>query len=186
MAASIICRRRALQCGFALLPIAAILSPITTVADVRAALDTTDPGRGKDTMQMTERLVGRIDILKSIELPNEWFSAKGSTLFDRFAATFRAMPAGPNRPGSVGELVARYSNSGAPFQHVVWLNQPLRCRLCKAGGADGFRIIASVRNNLAVTVSAEEMHLARTHQQAFTEAKLAELDRVLAGSAARD
>lgn len=180
MAACMMCRRRALRCGCALLPTTVFLCPLTVITLAGAASEARSPGSEQGAMKMTESLVSRIDRLKKMDLPDEWFSAKGSTLSDRFEATFRAMPAGPDKPGSVAELVARYGNNGEPFQQVVWLNQPLRCPLCKAGGADGFRVVASVRNNLAVRLSAEEMHLARTHQQAFTATKLVELGRLLA------
>lgn len=118
--------------------------------------------------------------LKEINLPNEWFSAKGDTLIERFQSTYKAMAPGPFKPNSVAGLISRYENQGNPFVHTVWLNKPMRCRHCNDGGADGFYTVVSVRNGLSITVSAEEMHLVLEHGGKFTNEKIAQLNALFA------
>ncbi|HXN10570.1 MAG TPA: hypothetical protein VN859_04955 [Steroidobacteraceae bacterium] len=122
----------------------------------------------------------RIESLTQIALPDQWYFAKGTTLAERFRATFNAMPAGPDKPSSVAELMARFDNHGEPMAHTVWLNQPLSCPQCNDAGADGFYTVLSVRNGVSVMITALEMHMALTHQGRFPDEKLALLHRVFA------
>lgn len=130
-----------------------------------------------------QRLAAQMLALKELPLPDAWYPAKGATVAERFAATWRAMPAGPDKPASVDALIARYDNGGQPFIHSVWFNRPLPCSLCNEGGADGFTTVVSVRANVVLTLSARELHEAQAHGIAFPADKRAVLERLLAAPA---
>ena len=127
----------------------------------------------------------RILALKVIDLPDEWQSARGASLTERFQATFKAMPPGPGKPASADALIARYANHGEPFVHSVWFNQPLRCSHCQDGGAEGFHVVVSVRNGATVTITALEMHEALEHQLPLPAAKVALLRQIFAPAGPR-
>jgi hypothetical protein len=135
--------------------------------------------------EVSKCLAVRIQGLTEVELPDEWYFAKGATPTERFRATFNAMRPGPGKPGSVAELMARYENHGEPIVHTVWLNQPLQCPQCNNAGADGFYTLVSIRNNVTVTVTAGEMHQTLMHQGRFPDEKIALLNKLFAPAAER-
>ncbi len=131
------------------------------------------------------RLAAQVLALKQLPLPDAWYPAKGATVAERFAATWRAMPAGPDKPASVDALMARYDNGGRPFIHSVWFNRPLRCAHCNEGGADGFTTVVSVRAGVVLTLTARELHEAQAHGIDFPADKRTVLQRLLAAPPAR-
>ena len=127
----------------------------------------------------SQRLARQIQELKEIPLPDEWQSADGSTLRERFESTSKAMRAkGTNAP-TASELMARYENGGKPFMHSVWFFHPLHCPKCNQAGSAGYYIVMSIRLGLSVTISAGEMHEVTKHQGAFPVAKLEVLRKIL-------
>ncbi|WP_395701188.1 hypothetical protein [Aquabacterium sp.] len=131
------------------------------------------------------RLAAQVLALKQLPLPDAWYPARGATVAERFAATWRAMPAGPDKPASVDALMARYDNGGRPFIHSVWFNRPLRCAHCNEGGADGFTTVVSVRAGVVLTLTARELHEAQAHGIDFPADKRTVLQRLLAAPPAR-
>ena len=125
-------------------------------------------------------LAKKIQGLKELPLPDEWYSAEGTTFRQRLENASKAMrSADPGAP-SAGELMARYENGGLPAVHHVWLNQPLYCEKCNQAGADGFLTVFSIAKGLAVTVSAGQMHEVLNHQGKFPEDVFRSLKRIFA------
>jgi hypothetical protein len=118
--------------------------------------------------------------LKQIALPDQWYSAQGGTVAERFEATARAMQAADPDAASGRELMARYENDGQPFIHSVWLNQPVICKQCGRAGADGFHTVVSVARSQMVTITAGEAHEVTAHQGPLSAAKLEVLKQILA------
>jgi hypothetical protein len=129
--------------------------------------------------ESSARLAKQIQLLKELDLPDQWYDAKGDTLAERFEATAKAMHATEAQALSGKELMARFNNQGQPFFHSVWLNQPIHCPLCKTAGAQGSFTVMSVTRGLSVTISAAEWHAVTAHGQSFPAEKLAVLERML-------
>lgn len=123
-------------------------------------------------------LARRVQALPQAELPDAWYPATDPTVARRFASTWRAMPPGPNRPPTADALMARYAALGEAFAHTVWLNRPLRCTRCNAGGGDGFTMVVAIRHELMLRISAREMHEALVHDISFPEATQAALSKL--------
>ncbi|MHC4417668.1 MAG: hypothetical protein ACYSU6_03665 [Planctomycetota bacterium] len=138
-----------------------------------------DQNTTSSAVYQSQRLLQRALALKQITLPDQWYSAQGDTVAERFEATSRAMQAQNPDAARGRELMARYENDDQPFIHSVWLNQPLICKLCGRAGADGFHTVVSVERNQMVTITAKEAHEVTAHQGSLAAAKLEVLRHIL-------
>jgi hypothetical protein len=128
---------------------------------------------------LSARLAREAQALDELALPDEWYAAKGTNLFERFDAAAKAMSAKDSKALSGKELMARFQNGGKPFFHSVWLNQPYPCPQCTNGGAEGSFTVVSVPHGLSVTITSAEWHSVTAHSAAFPPDKLASLKKIL-------
>jgi len=137
------------------------------------------------TKQNSRFYLKSIEALQEIKLPDQWYTTKETIkLPERWrviAKKFRREEK-DSRPVDeiVGEFMEKYQypNKGKPFKSTICFNRPFICERCAKTWGYWVCTVVSNRDNVFLSITAEESHNVLEHEGMFTPDKLKAMETI--------
>lgn len=164
----------------ALILLALILSPTRRILSAgNASDDMTNPGALGQDADISIRWAERVNALKEVPLPDDWYQMTAGDSGRRIDEMVRRIERRDDlSPAEKSELLKRLDNDGQPFVHRIFYNRPMPPRPGAPRRGEGLITVVSMKNRASTAILLSEMLDVTEKRATFSPARIRDLESI--------